>query len=1402
MSEGFIIKDGVLEAYTLKESIVEIPDEVRIIGKGAFKACHSILEVILPETITSIMDTAFKGCKYLKKINFPSKLTYIGEYAFHRCHSLHRVELPASVKSLSNCAFLYCDSLEYVSMPGVTQLGLQVFLNDVNLKELEISKDLSLSCICDIFTGCSKIFRISLSDGTIYNIENLIDVISSHSDVHPLVKAIVVDVFRMMEISDGIMKRFLTNLREVEVPNGITAIGKSCFFDKKGIISLKLPQTLTEIGSRAFRNCINLERVEFTNDNVTINPDAFKNCTTLKYIKLSDGTTYGLKGLPDIANENMPEIVRTIHSQILNNFFVSGTTLMQYRGMEERVVVPDGITVIGEKAFAGNETAGRVVLPDSVREIREEAFVDCVGMQTIRIPEGLRYIGKSAFENCLKLIRAELPESLEKIEKSTFNRYRKLNEVVFGSNLKEIRDLAFYACNSLKSVRLPEKLISIGDMAFYKCFSLKEITLPKSLIKLGNNVFTASGIKHAILNCDLKECGTDIFSQCNKLSRLDFGDAAKRVGDKFAFRCPSLKYVKLPSSIEYIGRNAFEDSIYIKEATLNGIIGSIFVDGSELAGDIVIPDGITAIAGGAFYGNERIYSVTFPESLIRVGARAFCSCTSLKNISIPKGVTVLEEGVFAYCTSLESVIPEGKITYISDNAFYGCSSLVQAPSSDAAHIGNNAFGVCKKLDNININYTDIQADAFKETTFLDNLRNRSPLVIASDTVIDGKYCTGEVVIPEGVVNVAPYAFAGNESITRIKLPNSLITIGDDAFGGCKNLKEISLPSLIKNIGRKAFEKCVSLTEVSGNAEDIGEGAFSYCVNLERVNLYGIVGFGKEAFCGCSALEVCECKELQYIGESCFSGCDSLNSFDFSNIKAIGVNGFNGCNSLRSILLNAATFVGDHAFEDCGSLEEVLLVEERLDNMLLHCTTMQPDLDVSDLNNLPMQPDPDASNLHNSPMQSALQCGSYAFSGCTALKVVGIGEERYNTDRYSVLLDKHIPGVVKSIYNSAISCFNIDENLSIYGYINKGRFVHIPEGIKTIEREVFKDAMNLEEVHIPESVEYIGERAFHGTRWLEKQRAVTPMVVVNNMLIDASSCNGDVVIPDYIKIVSGWAFANCFELTGVAFSSPKTVTEEYAFRNCINLKKVITADGKEYNLTGIWDRNDELLPPRVKQIFMDCLNCFKTDENNILVESTGNISNLILADGITAISEEVFKDSNLLTYITLSKDTTAIGKSAFEQCKWLIAVKNAYSVKRIEKLAFSGCFSLESLELSDKLEYIGMRAFEHCTSLKRIVIPEGVTEIPEKAFYRCKSLEQVSLPSTLKTIGGEAFAFCYELKEINFPEGLKIIEPRAFAWCSKLDAKHIPDCMASSEVKRNDQPEGVSVKADSANGDGL
>jgi hypothetical protein len=299
-------------------------------------------------------------------------------------------------------------------------------------------------------------------------------------------------------------------------------------------------------------------------------------------------------------------------------------------------------------------------------------------------------------------------------------------------------------------------------------------------------------------------------------------------------------------------------------------------------------------------------------------------------------------------------------------------------------------------------------------------------------------------------------------------------------------------------------------------------------------------------------------------------------------------------------------------------------------------------------------------------------------------------------------------------------------------------------------------------------------AFLGTPWLNALKDSQRMVIINNILVDGTTCNSYTEIPASVRNVCGWAFANNYSLESVKFLSPKTTIDEYAFRNCINLKNVTLADGSTYTLNGISDRDNKSLPNTVRNIFRDCINCFKTSPSGELVESTGNIPNLVFANGITSIGESVYKDCNLLESIVLSDDTTAIGNYAFENSKWLKIVKNAYHITTLGNFAFNGCLSLEKIELSNSLQHIGKRCFEHCCNLQEIVIPEGITEIHERTFFRCKSLKAVVLPSTLKVIHKEAFAFCNSLQSVTFPQGLEAIEDRAFAWCESLQSYEIPN----------------------------
>ena len=198
----------------------------------------------------------------------------------------------------------------------------------------------------------------------------------------------------MFELDGHCLVRFLTNLKHVEIPEGIEEIGKSCFFDRKGIQSVSLPVSLKEIKSRAFRNCINLEEVSFGGTKVKVDSDAFCNCTSLKNLFLPGGRKFRMRGISGFVEEKeenkdggdldsgVPELVHLVKKQILGNFRLCGSVRLKYLGNESRVAVPNGVTVIAEEAFAGKEEIDRILLPDGVQKIGAGAFRGCLLLQT------------------------------------------------------------------------------------------------------------------------------------------------------------------------------------------------------------------------------------------------------------------------------------------------------------------------------------------------------------------------------------------------------------------------------------------------------------------------------------------------------------------------------------------------------------------------------------------------------------------------------------------------------------------------------------------------------------------------------------------------------------------------------------------------------------------------------------------------------------------------------------------------------------------------------------------------------------------------------------------------------------------------------------------------------------
>ncbi len=1333
MTEEFQIEEGVLVAYTGRSEAVTVPEQVRAIGPGAFKACVSLKKVILPDTLRTIGENAFKGCRKLEEVRIPGQVSEIGSYAFHRCHGLKQMILPPSVKELGDCTFLYCDSLTEIRMPGVRRLGRQAFVNDVLLEKIEISEDLQEACICDVFTGCGKICEIAFSGGACFRIPNAVEAVAGDLPLPALVRLIAVDILRMMELEGRTLVRFLTNLKHVDVPEGIEVLAKSCFFDKRGILSVKLPKTLKEIGSRAFRNCIGLETVIFEGGSVRIHEDAFKNCTSLKTIRICDEKEYRFEGLAGLRGTEIPEMVRRIYRQVMGNFRISGTILLKYLGSESRVAVPEGITQIAEEAFAGNEAIDRVILPDSVYRIGAEAFRDCLLLQTIVLPGGLEKIGPGAFENCVKLIRIRLPQEVRHIEERTFRHCTVLREVRFPEGFYGIEESAFYGCTSLREISFPDSLRWIGRMAFYRCSGLKEVRLPAGVGCVESLAFGRSGVRRVQIGADGGQYKTEVFGGCRSLQTLVLKEGVRHIPDKLAYGCTALAHVSVPESVQSVGRFPWEKTPFLAEwkkrmDTRDGV----FWDGRDLEGKVRLSDQVRILAGGAFYGNENLTEVYLPDSVRWIGPGAFKGCRCLLRVRMPFGMERMEAEVFSGCTELQEIwfseteepqpVPAWK--FIGERAFYRCGKLRGIRLDRVERIEKEAFAGCGTLErSIPAHKKDIRIGerAFEGTGYLEG-REGTPVAFGR-VLLSGGDCSGEVCLQEEVAGIVPYAFAGNRRITKVRLPESLQWIGEGAFYGCSGLLEVEFPEGIMRIERSAFEKCIRLQKIETAARQAGTAAFAGCVSLKEAAVPNLSILTERLFENCRELKTCHLERAGAILSHCFSGCRALKQVLINMVHVVRPYAFAGCDGLTAVEFRDEACLCPHAMEDCGSLEKITLTGEN----------------------------------------GTIRLYEYALSGCTALRRIVRQGKTWEFHDYGDICSERLPETARLMFHSAFSCFLVEQEERLCGYRGSGRIVKIPEGIRRIEAEVFRDVLMLEDVEIPKSVEYIGAKAFHGTEWLKKRREEDPLVIVNHMLLDGSGCAGEVAVPEDVRLVCGWAFAGGLQIRKLRFLSDRVRVEEYAFRNCINLQEMVLADGSCVHFTGLADREREL-PALARQAAFDSLNCFKTDPDGVLVECTGNLAQLKLARGITAVGDGAFEDSNLLTELCFPETVKKIGKRAFAGCRWLREVRSADHVEQIGAQAFSGCGVLERVELSDAFGSMGSRAFENCTSLEEILLPEGVEEIPERAFYRCHSLKRVTVPSTLKRIGREAFAFCRELRELQVPEGT-MVEERAFEGCS-------------------------------------
>lgn len=153
----------------------------------------------------------------------------------------------------------------------------------------------------------------------------------------------------------------------------------------------------------------------------------------------------------------------------LGDFEIVDTVLVTYYGSDTHVVIPDGITAIGEGAFGFNKTLESVLIPEGVVSIGDNAFYECESLLFVTFPESLKSIGRYSFAHA-SLYDFTLPEGIETIESGAFCWNRNIEHIIIPDNIKFIGDWGFSELATINEISLPAGI----ELDIFEVFGLLE----------------------------------------------------------------------------------------------------------------------------------------------------------------------------------------------------------------------------------------------------------------------------------------------------------------------------------------------------------------------------------------------------------------------------------------------------------------------------------------------------------------------------------------------------------------------------------------------------------------------------------------------------------------------------------------------------------------------------------------------------------------------------------------------------------------------------------------------------------------------------------------------------------------------------------------------------------------
>lgn len=688
----------------------------------------------------------------------------------------------------------------------------------------------------------------------------------------------------------------ISDMQDVVIPETyqgkrVVSIERGAFYGR-AIKSVTILSTIEKIGVQAFGNCTALEKVHLDLES-WLNIDFAYYYSTVNYEAKVESNP--------LAN---PKAKPYVDGELLNDVVIpeGGTEIKPYAFFKLKansVTIPSTLKKVGTYAFYKNNLT-YVFTPDIETWLGIE-FKHLNGLIYYHSSTG---VAKLCLSGTTEAIRdLVVPDGVTSIGIHAFEGYTLLTSVTLNSDLRSIGEYAFYNCDNLTSVYLDsvENWCNIrfgrvwanplednsSAKVYFKGESepIKELTIPQSVTEIGNRQFKGwRDLTKVTLHSGITKIGEGAFGTCTKIKEVYV--------PSIDFWC-EIDFVKSLEGLRSSGDISSNPIAYSATLYVN----------NEAITDLVIPEGVTSISAGAFWGLKQLTSVTIPNSVKTIGESAFRYCKNLTAVNIKSleawcdinfVLADVWSGELGHSGSplnnngdasnallyLNGVLVEDldltNVSRIRTSAFYRGTQIKSITFGSATtFVGRYAFSNCKNIENIYISNLSAYSQIEFESAYA------SPAFIASNERVwigtgDNKEELINLVVPSDVIEINQYTFSGMKKIESVTFHQNVRSIGDRAFLGCDSLNAVYVPTLDTWLQMEIYDSSSNplynekdgvysgkifvdgeqLTEVTipDWMENIPEGLFNKVTGITTLTLHANVkSIGSYSFFNCPDL---------------------------------------------------------------------------------------------------------------------------------------------------------------------------------------------------------------------------------------------------------------------------------------------------------------------------------------------------------------------------------------------------------------------------------------------------------------------------------------------------------------------------------------------------------------------